>query len=79
MALADDLYDKLTDDDDARLCEDIREEACRETPRSFSLILLSSFLTKLGDAVASPNTTLAWVTTSVGAPAFVLGSRLPDV
>ena len=77
MALADDLYDKLTDDNDARLCEDIREEACHETPRSFSLILLSSVLTKLGDAIASPKTTLAWVTTAVGAPSFVLGFLVP--
>lgn len=77
MALAEELYEKLTDDDDARLCEDIREDACRETPRSFGLILLSSFLTKLGDAIASPKTTLAWVTTAVGAPAFVLGFLVP--
>ncbi|MGB5256997.1 MAG: MFS transporter [Woeseiaceae bacterium] len=77
MALADDLYDKLTNDDDVRLCEDIPEEACRETPRSFSLILLSSFLTKLGDAIASPKTTLAWAVTAVGAPAFVLGFLVP--
>lgn len=77
MAIADDLYDKLTNDDDVRLCEDIREEACRETPRSFSLILVSSFLTKLGDAIASPKTTLAWVTTAVGAPSFVLGFLVP--
>lgn len=77
MALADDVYEKLTVDEDARLCEDIHEDACRETPRNFSLILLSSFLTKLGDAIASPKTTLAWVTTTVGAPAFVLGFLVP--
>lgn len=77
MALADNLYDKLTDDDDARLCDDIPETACREAPRSFSLILLSSFLTKLGDAIASPKTTLAWVMTAVGAPSFFLGFLVP--
>ena len=77
MALVDDLYDTLTDDDDARLCEDIPEAACHETPRSFSLILLSSLLSKLGDAVASPKTTLAWATTAVGAPAFILGFLVP--
>ncbi len=77
MALADDLYDKLTDDEDARVCEDIRDEACRETPRSFLLILSSYCLTKLGDAIASPKTTLAWVTTVLGAPAFVLGFLVP--
>lgn len=77
MAIADSLYEKLTNQEDARVCEDISEQACRETPRSFVLILLSSFLTKVGDAVASPKTTLAWVTTVVGAPEFILGLLVP--
>lgn len=47
------------------------------SPRAFTLILVSSFLTKLGDAIASPKTTLAWLTTVVGAPAFVLGFLVP--
>ncbi len=47
------------------------------TSRSFRLILVSSFLTKLGDAIASPKTTLAWVVTAVGAPPFVLGFLVP--
>ena len=76
-ALAEDLYQKLTDDEDARVCEDISDAACVETPRSFLLILLSQFFTKLGDAVASPKTVLAWVTTATGAPAIVLGLLVP--
>lgn len=77
MAIADNLYEKLTSEEDARLCEDISESACRETPSSFSLLLASYFLTKLGDAIASPKTTLAWLTSVVGAPAFVLGLLVP--
>jgi hypothetical protein len=77
MSFADSLYEKLTDDEDARACDDISDDACRETPNSFTLILLSNFLTKLGDALASPKTTLAWVTNVVGAPAFVLGLLVP--
>lgn len=45
--------------------------------RAFFIILVSSFLTKLGDAIASPKTTLAWLTTIVGAPAYVLGFLVP--
>ena len=77
MALVDTVYQKLTDEEDARLCDDIGDAACRETPRSFVLILASNLLTKLGDAVASPKTTLAWLTYAVGAPAYVAGFLVP--
>ena len=77
MAIADGLYDKLTNEEDARVCRDVSDDACRETPRSFVLLLASYFLTKLGDAIASPKTTLAWLTTAVGAPAWVLGLLVP--
>jgi hypothetical protein len=70
--LADELYAKLTNEEDSRLCEDIDEKA-----RSFVLILCSYFLTKLGDAIASPKTTLAWVCSTLGAPAFVIGFLVP--
>ncbi len=71
------LYQKLTNEEDARVCEDISDEACRDTPRSFVLILFSYFLSKLGDAVSSPKTTLAWLCTALGTPAFVLGFLVP--
>jgi hypothetical protein len=77
MALSNNLYELLTDQEDARLCSDISEAACRDTPRSFTLILASYLLTKLGDAISNPKTTLAWLATSVGAPAFVLGMLVP--
>lgn len=77
MALTEDLYQKLTNEEEARLCRDIDEQACQESPRTFFYLLTSYFLTKLGDAIASPKTTLAWLTTAVGAPAFVLGWLVP--
>ncbi len=77
MSISDNLYDKLVNEEDARLCRDIDEAACRETPHSFFILLTSYFLTKLGDAVASPKTTLAWLTTAVGAPPVVLGLLVP--
>ena len=77
MALADELHKKLAEDDDSRVCDDIEEAACNQRQLSFVLILLSSSLTKLGDAIASPKTTLAWAATAIGAPAFVLGFLVP--
>ncbi len=77
MRISDSIYEVLTNEEDTRLCKEIGEDACREAPRSFVLILLSYCLTKLGDAIASPKTTLAWLTSMVGAPAFVLGLLVP--
>lgn len=77
MGLTDDLYEKLTNEEDARLCRDIDERACRQSPQNFVYLLVSYFFTKLGDAVASPKTSLAWLTTAVGAPGFVLGMLVP--
>jgi hypothetical protein len=77
VALAESIFETLTDDDDAGICEGIRDEACRQAPGNFLIILFTHFLTKLGDAIASPKTTLAWVTSIVGAPAYVLGFLVP--
>ena len=75
--LARNIYVALTDEEDARACRDISDSACRESPQNFLLILLSNFLSKLGDAVANPKTTLAWVAGATGAPAFVVGFLVP--
>lgn len=77
MPVTDDLYNKLVNEEDARLCRDIDENACQETPRNFIYLLGANFLTKLGDAIASPKTTLAWLTSAVGAPPFMLGLLVP--
>lgn len=77
MAFSEALYRRLTNEEDARLCDDIPDSACREAPQSFTLILASYLLTKLGDAITSPKTTLAWATTAVGAPAYVLAFLVP--
>jgi hypothetical protein len=75
--VAQSIYERLTDEDDARVCRDIPEDACRETPANFSLILGSSFLSKLGDAIASPKTVLPWVMSTVGAPLALTGLLVP--
>jgi hypothetical protein len=77
MALSDEIHDKLTNDDTSDAGDEDVIGSGQDVPRSFTLILISSFLTKLGDAIASPKTTLAWVSTAVGAPAYVLGFLVP--
>ena len=73
----DDLYTKLVNEEDARACTDISDQACRETPRNFLLILLSNGMTKLGDAFASPKTLLPWMAASLAVPPWIIGLLVP--
>lgn len=77
MSQAENVYELLDDDSDGRLCEDIPEQACQESPRNFALMLTSLSLTKLGDAITNPKTTLAWLVSALGAPGYVLGYLVP--
>ncbi|MCL7943854.1 MFS transporter [Marinobacter sp. ATCH36] len=84
---AEHLYGLIANEEDARVCTDIPEEACREVPRNFFLILASNVLTKLGDLLISPKTVLAWLLSAIGAPALVAwlvpiresGSMIPQM
>ncbi|MBT8435055.1 MAG: MFS transporter [Gammaproteobacteria bacterium] len=71
------LYEYLADEEDARVCKDIPDSACREVPGNFFAIFVTQFLTKLGDSLASSKVVLPWLLTSVGAPAFFAGILVP--
>ncbi len=82
------LYDRLNNEEDARVCKDISEEACKYTPHNYFLIFLSNMFTNLGDALSNPNTVLAWVMSYVNAPVYLIsfivpiresGSMLPQI
>lgn len=70
-------YDLLTGDEDARVCKDIPEDACREQPGNFFKHLVSSFFTKLGDSLASAKLVLPWLMATLGAPAYLTGFLVP--
>lgn len=72
-----DLYDLVANEEDARSCRDLDDDACHWVPRNFFVYLVSHVLTKLGDALASPKTVLAWVMSSVGAPAALIALLVP--
>lgn len=80
-------YRLIANEEDARVCTDIPESACREVPRNFFLLLGSNVLTKLGDLLISPKTVLAWLLSAIGAPALVAwlvpiresGSMIPQM
>lgn len=76
-AVTRDIYGLLTGDEDARVCRDIPESACREQPRNFLIHIVSLVASKTGDRLASPKLVLSWLLTNLGAPAFMLGLLVP--
>ena len=64
------LYDYLNDEEDARVCKDISDSACRVVPGNALLIFISQLLTKMGDALANPKVVLPSLFSALGVPAF---------
>lgn len=78
MKLTDRLYQSILDDDeDARACKDIDDQACREVPGNATRIVATQLLTKLGDHLANTKTVLPWLLNSIGVPAVVTGLLVP--
>ncbi|MDF1822078.1 MAG: MFS transporter [Alcanivoracaceae bacterium] len=76
-AMQEKLYALIANEEDARVCTDIPDAACREVPGNFMRILASLVLTKLGDLVTSPKTVLAWVMGTLGASPVLSGLLVP--
>ncbi|MGW8313968.1 MAG: MFS transporter [Bacteroidales bacterium] len=71
------LYSLVGNEEDARICSDISEEACRNVPVNFFLIILSNTLTRFGDALSNPKTTLSWLMSYVSAPVALISFLVP--
>ncbi|RUO34186.1 MFS transporter [Aliidiomarina sanyensis] len=71
------LYQYLAEDEDARVCKDIPDEACNEQPKAFLLHLWALTLTKLGDSLVSARLVLPWMLSATGAPAFFISLLVP--
>ncbi|NEZ03883.1 MFS transporter [Wenzhouxiangella sp. XN201] len=73
----DHLYQQLVNEEDARVCKDIDEQACKVVPGNFMLQVLTQFFTKLGDAIANPKTILAWLLAALAAPGIFTAFLVP--
>lgn len=71
------IYDLVSDDEDARLCKDITEEACDEVPKNFGKQVIVSVFSKIGDHLSKPGLILTWLLTALGAPAAAIGLLVP--
>ena len=74
---AEQIYDTIYEEEDARVCKDIPEAACTNVPHNFFLNAAAMALGKLADAIANTKTTLPWLLSSVGAPGWVLSLIVP--
>jgi hypothetical protein len=57
----DNIYNKLVNEEDARVCKAIDEKACKVVPGNFLLTIISYFFNKLADAVANAKVVLPWI------------------
>jgi len=73
----DNLYNRVTGDEDARVCKDIPESACNDQPRNFFSYLIANLLGKIADEIASAKLVIPWLFGMLGVPAFYAGFLVP--
>ncbi|XNT00806.1 MFS transporter [Vibrio splendidus] len=71
------LYQRLSNEEDARACTGISDSACSEVPGNFFKILIAQLSTKLADSFTSSKVVLPWLLASAGAPAFFTALLVP--
>jgi hypothetical protein len=71
------LYERLAEDDEGRVCNDISEDACRESPGNFLATLVANTFSNVADRLASAKTTLPWLMLQLGAPAWLISLLVP--
>jgi MFS family permease len=67
----------VDEEEDARVCRDIPEEACTDVPRNFLTLTASLIFTKIGDAIINPKSTLPWLLGSLGGASWVVALLVP--
>jgi len=71
------LYNRITGDEDARVCKDIPEEACNDQPRNYFSYLGANLLGKVADEIASAKLVIPWLFGMLGVPATFTGFLVP--
>lgn len=71
------IYQMLSNDDDARACLQIPENACRAQPVNYLLFLLAVGCSQISDKLASTKLVLPWLFSTAGIPSFFSGLLVP--
>lgn len=72
-----DLYNRITGDEDARVCKDIPESACVDQPHNFFAYLGANLLGKVADEISSAKLVIPWLFGALGVPAAFTGFLVP--
>lgn len=76
-SLIETLYNRVTGDEDARVCKDIPESACNDQPRNFFAYLAANLLGKVADEIGSAKLIIPWLFGLLGVPAAFTGFLVP--
>ena len=71
------IYEKLVNEEDARVCKAIDENACKVVPGNFFITLLSYFFNKIADAIANAKVVLPWLMESLSVPLYLISFLVP--
>ncbi|WP_111642778.1 MFS transporter [Marinimicrobium alkaliphilum] len=71
------FYQKINEDEDARVCKDIPESACRHQPRNYFAYLGANALSKIADELSSARLILPWLLGAAGASSGFAGFLVP--
>lgn len=71
------LFERVTGDEDSRMCRDISDEACQEQPGNFFRHLLAALGNKLADELSNARLILPWLMGAIGAPIWMVGLLVP--
>lgn len=71
------LFERVTGDEDSRMCRDISDEACQEQPGNFFRHLLAALGNKLADELSNARLILPWLMGAIGAPVWMVGLLVP--
>lgn len=71
------IYEKLMNEEDARVCKAIDENACKVVPGNFFLTIISYFFNKLADSLANTKVIIPWIMESLSVPLFLISFLVP--
>lgn len=71
------LYNRISGDEDARVCKDIPANACQHQPHNFFIYLWANLLGKVADEISSAKLIIPWLFGVLGVPAAITGFLVP--